>query len=148
MTGGEDDTILLPKNSYDAFARVYDAAQFDGFALTLITKARELVDPTGAEVIDLACGSGSFLTRFLEVRSPSRVTGIDRSRAMLERARGKRPDILWVCGDLLSIPLNTEADAVFCLYDSLNYLDSEADLKRAFIEWRRVLKPGGGCCST
>ncbi|NNE07189.1 MAG: class I SAM-dependent methyltransferase [Gemmatimonadetes bacterium] len=143
MTGGEDDTVRLPQNSYDAFARVYDAAQFDRFALSLIATARELVDATGGEVVDLACGSGSFLARFLEVRSPARVTGIDRSRAMLDRARGKRPDVFWVCGDMVSIPLNAEVDALFCLYDSLNYLDSEADLKRAFREWRRLLKPGG-----
>lgn len=143
MTAGGDDMILLPKNSYDAFATVYDEARFDRFALTLIGTARELLGPVGGDVIDLACGSGSFLTRLFDVGSPSRAIGVDRSRAMLTKARGKRPDVYWLCGDLLSLPLAGEFDAIFCLYDSLNYLDSEADLKRAFREWSRLLKPGG-----
>ena len=143
MTEREGDTRRLPKNSYDAFAHVYDAARFDRFSLTLIATARELVAPTGGEILDLACGSGSFLARFLDVRSPARVTGVDRSLAMLAMARRKRSDVFWVCGDVVSVPLNARCDAIFCLYDSLNYLESEADLKRAFREWGRLLKPGG-----
>jgi trans-aconitate 2-methyltransferase len=51
-------------------------------------------------VCDLGCGTGS-VTRLMAARWPAaRVTGVDASAAMLERARAEWPGIEWVQDDL------------------------------------------------
>ena len=70
----------------------------------------------------------------------SRVTGLDFSERMLERARGKSAEIEWVQGDMLALPFADETfDAATVGFGVRNV----ADLELALRELRRVLRPGG-----
>lgn len=83
-------------------------------------------------VLDAACGTG-FLTRHL----PGAVTALDQSAAMLEVARGRRPDAELVVGDALVLPFPDGAfDLVFTahFYGHLR----EDDRTRFLVEARRV----------
>jgi demethylmenaquinone methyltransferase/2-methoxy-6-polyprenyl-1,4-benzoquinol methylase len=60
---------------------------------------------------------------------------------MLERARGKAPDIEWVRGDVLELPFG---DASFDAATVGFGVRNVADLGAALRELRRVLRPGGG----
>jgi demethylmenaquinone methyltransferase/2-methoxy-6-polyprenyl-1,4-benzoquinol methylase len=68
------------------------------------------------------------------------VTGLDFSERMLERARGKAPEIEWVEGDLLALPFADESfDAATVGFGVRNV----EDLERALAELRRALRHGG-----
>ena len=69
-----------------------------------------------------------------------RVTGLDFSERMLERARRKEPALEWVEGDLLALPF---ADAAFDAATVGFGVRNVDDLGRGLAELRRVLRPGG-----
>jgi ArsR family transcriptional regulator len=94
-------------------------------------------------VADLGCGEG-YLT--IEAsRWASRVIAVDRSRAVLERARGlaKRRgvrNVIWKRGELEKLPLRDASVDVALLSQALHHA---ADPARALEEAVRVLVPGG-----
>jgi SAM-dependent methyltransferase len=97
------------------------------------------------EVLDLATGTGAIAIRLAQ--RGYRVTGVDRSRAMLAQARRKsveaRLDITWRCCDVTRLPLREHFDLAVCLYDSLNYVTDPAALAAAFRRIAAALVPGG-----
>ena len=98
---------------------------------------RAVVRP-GDAVLDAACGTGDLAV--LAARAGARVTGLDFSEAMLARARRKAPELEWVQGDLLALPFDDSTfDAATVGFGVRNV----ADLPRALLELRRVLRPGG-----
>jgi demethylmenaquinone methyltransferase/2-methoxy-6-polyprenyl-1,4-benzoquinol methylase len=104
----------------------------------------EAVVRPGDDVLDACCGTGD-----LALADPraggKRVTGLDFSERMLERARRKGAqvancDLEWVRGDLLALPFEDEAfDAATVGFGVRNVEDIPAALR----ELRRVLRPGG-----
>jgi demethylmenaquinone methyltransferase/2-methoxy-6-polyprenyl-1,4-benzoquinol methylase len=96
----------------------------------------------GDEVLDACCGTGDLA---LEAqRAGARVTGLDFSERMLERARRKSDAVRWVRGDVLDLPFpDGSFDAVTVGFGIRNVADLDAGLG----ELARVLRPGGrlGC---
>jgi demethylmenaquinone methyltransferase/2-methoxy-6-polyprenyl-1,4-benzoquinol methylase len=89
-------------------------------------------------VLDACCGTGDLA--LASEREGGRVTGLDFSPAMLERARRKSPTVEWVEGDLLALPFEDESfDVVTVGFGIRNVLDLEAALR----ELARVLRPAG-----
>jgi demethylmenaquinone methyltransferase / 2-methoxy-6-polyprenyl-1,4-benzoquinol methylase len=103
--------------------------------------ARAVVTP-GDRVLDACCGTGDLA---LEAeRAGGRVTGLDFSERMLERARRKSAGVEWVRGDLLALPFTDGSfDAATVGFGIRNVADLDAGLG----ELARVLRPGGrlGC---
>jgi demethylmenaquinone methyltransferase/2-methoxy-6-polyprenyl-1,4-benzoquinol methylase len=99
--------------------------------------AEQVVRP-GDEVLDACCGTGDLA---LEAeRAGGRVTGLDFSAPMLERARRKSGTVEWVRGDLLALPFADESFDVATVGFGIRNVDSlEAGLR----ELARVLRPGG-----
>jgi len=98
----------------------------------------EAVVRPGDRVLDACCGTGDLALAC--ARAGGRVTGLDFSERMLERARRKGPELEWVQGDLLALPFEDGAfDAVTVGFGVRNV----EDVARAFRELRRVLEPGG-----
>jgi demethylmenaquinone methyltransferase / 2-methoxy-6-polyprenyl-1,4-benzoquinol methylase len=96
-----------------------------------------VVEP-GRRVLDAACGTGDLAV--LAAKAGGAVTGLDFSERMLERARGKAPQIEWVRGDMLALPFDDLSfDAATVGFGVRNV----ADLPGAIAELRRVLRPGG-----
>jgi SAM-dependent methyltransferase len=62
---------------------------------------------------------------------------------MLARARAKAPGASIVQADARWLPFAGGFDAAVCLFDSLNYLLTPADLGYAAVGLRRALEPGG-----
>jgi demethylmenaquinone methyltransferase / 2-methoxy-6-polyprenyl-1,4-benzoquinol methylase len=103
--------------------------------------ARAVVTP-GDRVLDACCGTGDLA---LEAeRAGGRVTGLDFSERMLERARRKSAGVEWVRGDLLALPF---ADGSFDAATVGFGIRNVADLDRGLRELGRALRPGGrlGC---
>jgi demethylmenaquinone methyltransferase/2-methoxy-6-polyprenyl-1,4-benzoquinol methylase len=126
---------------FDRIAPVYDAmnrvmtAGLDG--RWRVETARAVVQP-GDRVLDACCGTGDLALACL--RAGGKVTGIDFSEPMLERARQKSSEVEWVRGDALALPFEDSSfDAVTVGFGVRNLSDLEGGLR----ELRRVLRPGG-----
>jgi demethylmenaquinone methyltransferase / 2-methoxy-6-polyprenyl-1,4-benzoquinol methylase len=129
------------RSMFDRIAPVYDAmnrlmtAGLDQRWRRLA--ARAVVRP-GDDVLDACCGTGDLA---IAARiAGGKVTGLDFSEPMLERARRKEPAIEWLHGDLLELPF---ADASFDAATVGFGVRNVADLERALAQLRRVLRPGG-----
>jgi demethylmenaquinone methyltransferase/2-methoxy-6-polyprenyl-1,4-benzoquinol methylase len=127
---------------FDRIAPVYDVmnrVMTMGLDLRWRRLAAEAVVRRGDEVLDAACGTGDFAVADRRAGA-GRVVGVDFSERMLERARRKAPDLEWVRGDLLALPL---ADATFDAATVGFGVRNVADLELSLRELRRVLRPGG-----
>ena len=98
----------------------------------------------GSSVLDVPCGEGR-IARQLAGRG-YRVTGVDRSPALLELAERTAAaaglDITWEQRDMRDLPWDGTFDAVVCWWGSFGYFDEAGNA--SFLEaTARVLKPGG-----
>ena len=129
------------RSMFDRIAPVYDTmnrvmtAGLDGRWRRLTAEA---VVRAGDRVLDAACGTGDLAVADMKAGA-SRVTGLDFSERMLERAR-RKAQLEWVQGDMLALPF---ADAAFDAATVGFGVRNVADLELALRELRRVLQPGG-----
>jgi ubiquinone/menaquinone biosynthesis C-methylase UbiE len=97
----------------------------------------------GAEVLDCPTGFGRHALVLAELGY--RVTGLDRSEALLAEAERRRGNAEWpqlVRGDYRELPFEDGSfDAVLNLFSSLGYLGRDGDVG-VLREFRRVLRPG------
>jgi len=103
----------------------------------------------GNSVLDLGSGAGNdcFVARAI-VGETGKVTGIDFTDAMLEKARTNNAklgytNVEFIQGDIEAMPL---ADHQFDVIVSNCVLNLVPDKQKAFSEMYRVLKPGGHFC--
>jgi demethylmenaquinone methyltransferase / 2-methoxy-6-polyprenyl-1,4-benzoquinol methylase len=125
---------------FDRIAPVYDAmnrVMTLGLDRRWRRLAAEVVQP-GDRVLDAACGTGDLA---LEAeRRGGKVTGLDFSERMLERARAKSDSVEWVQGDVMALPYDEATfDAATIGFGIRNVSDLEGGLR----ELARVLRPGG-----
>jgi demethylmenaquinone methyltransferase/2-methoxy-6-polyprenyl-1,4-benzoquinol methylase len=119
---------------YDAMNRVMTAGLDQRWRRET---ARAVVRP-GNAVLDACCGTGDLA--LAAAREGGRVTGLDFSERMLERARRKAPGLEWVEGDMLALPFPDGAFDAATVGFGVRNVD---DLDRGVAELRRVLRPGG-----
>ena len=72
-----------------------------------------------------------------------RTAGIDVEPALVERARGKVPSATFTVADMTSFDLAATYDAVVCLFSSIGYVRTVANLRHAMIAMARHLAPAG-----
>lgn len=125
---------------YDLLNRVLSLGQ-DAHWRRVAARAAQ---PGGADVLDVAAGTGA-LSHELIAHGARRVVALDRSWRMLTHgaarlaARGV-PDVAWVGGDALHLPLSDRSvDAVTIAFGLRNLPDPAAGLA----ELARVTRPGG-----
>jgi demethylmenaquinone methyltransferase / 2-methoxy-6-polyprenyl-1,4-benzoquinol methylase len=129
------------RRMFDRIAPVYDAMNR---AMTVGLDGRwrritaEAVVRPGDAVLDACCGTGDLA--IAAERAGGRVTGLDFSEQMLERARRKAPELEWVSGDLLALPFEDASFDVATVGFGVRNVES---LEAALAELRRVLRPGG-----
>src|SRR5690242_5662821 len=90
---------------FDRIAPVYDAmnrTMTAGLDRRWRRITAESVVRSGDAVLDGCCGTGDLA--IADARAGGKVTGLDFSERMLERARRKAPELEWISGDLLALP--------------------------------------------
>ncbi len=130
------------RTMFDRIAPVYDVmnrVMTMGLDMRWRRLAARSVVREGDRVLDAACGTGDLAVASLRAGA-ARVTGLDFSERMLERARRKAPHAEWVRGDMLALPF---ADGTFDVATVGFGVRNVADLPLALRELRRVLRPGG-----
>jgi demethylmenaquinone methyltransferase / 2-methoxy-6-polyprenyl-1,4-benzoquinol methylase len=144
VTTPERTGTLPPEGVRTMFDRIAPVYDFMNRAMTLgldrrwrRLAAQSVVRP-GDHVLDSCCGTGDLSIAAQD--AGGRVTGVDFSEPMLERARRKAPDLEWVRADALALPFDEETfDVATVGFGIRNIADLEAGLR----ELARVLKPGG-----
>ena len=92
----------------------------------------------GSRALDVATGTGD-LAIALAARG-AEVVGSDFSEGMLERARGKSPDVRWEQANALELPYERDSfDAATVGFGARNF----SDLAGGLAEMVRVVRPGG-----
>jgi demethylmenaquinone methyltransferase/2-methoxy-6-polyprenyl-1,4-benzoquinol methylase len=143
MSGAQTGTLPPEgvRRMFDRIAPVYDAMNrlmTAGLDRRWRRETAEAVVERDDRVLDVCCGTGDLA--LAAAHAGGRVTGLDFSEAMLERARRKDPSIDWVEGDALALPFaDGSFDAVTVGFGVRNLDDLEGGLR----ELRRVLRPGG-----
>jgi SAM-dependent methyltransferase len=102
--------------------------------------------PPGARLLDLCCGQGRHAVPL--ARLGYRVTGLDLSRQLLDRAAGLAGDqgqrVELVEADMRRLPFaDASFDAVLNLFNAFGYLEDDAQDELVLREVARVLGPGG-----
>jgi SAM-dependent methyltransferase len=101
-----------------------------------------LVDPAGANVVDVGCGGGTYLRAWHDLGAGT-VTGVDSSEPILAEARaghGHLPGIAFHSGEATATGLaDASADLVF----ERALIHHLPDVRAAAVEAARVLRPGG-----
>lgn len=136
---------MRPVEAYTRLAEVYDEVVVVGpchAAWAVFLDELFRADENGVrDVLDVCCGTG-LLAAELAGRG-YRVTGVDASRAMLDRARrllGPRPRL--IRATLPELPVEGTFDAAVCTMDGFNYLAPD-DLRRTVAALARRLRAAG-----
>jgi ubiquinone/menaquinone biosynthesis C-methylase UbiE len=133
----------MTKAYFNEQACIWDEkiAEKDTYKLERIANC--LTIETGATILDVGTGTGIFLPYLLEkVGMCGRIIALDHAEKMLVKAKTKgfSGNIVYLCADVMAIPLADEiCDAVVC-YSSLPHFPDKAQALR---EMKRILKKGG-----
>ena len=137
--GGYD--VLPAREGYDRWSEIYDDEENPLIALEEPRVAALLGDVRDLDVVDVGCGTGRHALRLAALGA--RVTGLDQSEGMLERARAKplAERVRWINHDVHApLPLPSGAfDRVVCGL----VLDHVRELEHALGEMRRVTRRDG-----
>ena len=111
------------------FANIYDvfmeSVDYENWYMYL----RKYIKKPG-RVLDLGCGTGEFLVRFL--KDGFGCIGVDISEIMLEISRDKTKeftDIELHQGDIRKFRTQKPAEYIVCNFDTVNYFDKFSDLE-------------------
>lgn len=114
-----------------------DYAEEAAFFSTLL---RPVIGARPASLLELGSGGGNNALHMK--RHFASVTLVDLSEEMLEVSRGLNPDCEHLQGDMRSVRLGREFDAVF-IHDAIIYMTTLDDLRRAIETAYLHCKPGG-----
>lgn len=130
---------------WDAAAGAFDDEPDHGLRAPEVRAAwaallRSWLPERPADVLDLGCGTGSL--SLLAAEQGHRVTGVDSSPAMVERARAKLAgrDAAVLHGDAAAPPVGEQRYDVVLVRHVLWTLPDPARVLR---HWRTLLRPGG-----
>lgn len=125
---------------YEANAHAFDNARRTKFEERGWLQRFRMPLPRGARVLDLGCGAGEPVTRFL-IESGCSVTGVDLSSKMIALCRTRFGRHRWIEGDMRSVAIDGPFDGVLA-WDSFYHLhqSDQAEMLERIAHW---LEPGG-----
>ncbi|MGW1168911.1 class I SAM-dependent methyltransferase [Streptomyces sp. NPDC002550] len=150
MTNVNDDTVAAGTRDTDDIDWDAEAAAFDdepdhglrdpGTRAAWADRLRSWLPERPVDVLDLGCGTGSL--SLLAAEQGHRVTGVDSSPAMAERARAKLAgrDAVVLRGEAATPPVGEQRFDVVLVRHVLWTLPEPGRVLR---HWRDLLRPGG-----
>jgi tRNA (cmo5U34)-methyltransferase len=117
-------------------------------ALELVAHAAAAVCPRAESLLDIGCGAGNYTLKLIQALPLRRVTLVDLSRPMLERA-GQRIraagalEITAVQADIRDADFAPESFDVAVAAATLHHLRGEEEWSSVFAAIRGWLRPGG-----
>jgi len=135
---------------YDRIARFYDLTfKLNGYGRSLdqYFETHPLPVSRGAKILDAGCGTGLLTFALLRaIRFPVSITALDLSSTSISAARkalyysdGRKRDVTFAQGNLLSLPFADESLDLVVTSGALEYVT----LADGINELARVIAPGG-----
>lgn len=136
--------------SYGDFAEVYDRltlnVDYDNMARRIVSILIENGIDKGL-LLDLACGTGTLISKILSSYNEYELIGADLSNEMLSKAYEKLNKgghkALLLCQKIEELDLYGTVAAAFCTLDSINHLIMPWQLTKTFEKLRLFIEPGG-----
>lgn len=128
--------------SFDEDAQGYDSGKASQFANKCYAYVFNIIRHIQFDnILDVGCGTGTFMTMVLEEKPQVKGYGIDFSNEMLKIASTKVPKrTKLIHGMAEELPYENKKFDLVVMIDSFGYF---GDPKQAIKEVYRVLKPGG-----
>lgn len=124
---------------YDLIYGAWKDYESESAALTALVRGRQ---PKARTILDVACGTGRHAKALAETHAFA-VDGLDLDPVLVGIARGRNPTGEFVCADMTAFDLGRRYDAVLCLFSSIGYVRTLANLRNALRCFRSHLRPGG-----
>jgi len=128
---------------YSALAGIYDFVMnhvdYQRWANYVVLVAQKHSDHVRS-IVDLSCGTGSLGLQLKQLGYE--VSGCDSSVEMIRIARQKLDAPIW-CADMRHVAMQSAADVIVSLYDSMNYLPDNSSWLQCFKNAHSLLKPKG-----
>jgi 2-polyprenyl-3-methyl-5-hydroxy-6-metoxy-1,4-benzoquinol methylase len=139
----KEDRLVFNSHKADNYDSWYNTKKGNIVDEIETKTAFELFQPSTKEkILDVGCGTGNFSIKL--AGKGCRVTGVDVAEPMLEKARLKASargfDILFYRQDIIDLKFE---DDFFDGVISMAAVEFVPDIKRAYQEMKRVVKPGG-----
>lgn len=96
--------------------------------------------PPGGSILDLGCGSGEPIARYL-IEQGRRLTGVDAAPGLIDLCRGRFPDHDWRVADMRGLDLGGAFNGVIA-WHSVFHL-TPRDQREMFAVYGRHVAPGG-----
>ncbi|GAB6038919.1 class I SAM-dependent methyltransferase [Fundidesulfovibrio butyratiphilus] len=133
---------VTTEEGYDLWADTYDSDANPMLDADAAAVGPLLPPLRGKTVVDLGCGTGRWLSRFLDEGAVA--TGVDASQAMLDKAREKFGDNPRLRLELLNLDTELPLEpASFDLVFSSLVLEHIEDLAHFFGQLPRLMRPDG-----
>jgi SAM-dependent methyltransferase len=101
--------------------------------------------PAAGSILDLGCGSGQPIARYL-IGQGRVVTGVDASPGAIDLCRGRFPDQTWTVADMRGLDLGRTFDGLIAWHSAFHL--SPADQQGLFAVYGRHVAPGGALMFT
>lgn len=135
MSSAADEIIGL----YERHAPAWDRARSADLVIERAWMERFVARmPSGGTVLDLGCGSGQPIARYLLARGFT-VVGVDASPTLIAQCRSRFPEAEWVLADMRTLSMGRQFDGVIA-WDSFFHL-SHADQRAMFAIFREHASP-------
>ncbi|MBN2090928.1 class I SAM-dependent methyltransferase [candidate division KSB1 bacterium] len=131
---------------YQRLAAFYDTdwGSFTNLYVPFLKLLDQEFHLAGKKILDIACGTGNLA--LILAGMGCKVTGLDRSSAMLDiaRVKCKNYSICFLVDKMQSFDLGDEQfDFIFNTFDSINYLLTLEEIKQFFTQVYQALKSDG-----
>ncbi len=122
------------------YDKIYNYVDYKNQASFILMLVRKFKTNNGNKLLDVACGTGSHI-KFL--KKHFKITGLDKSKEMLEIARKKNPEVMFIQGDMGNFDLHKKFDVIICYFNSILYNTTEEKLYKTLANFWKHLNEGG-----
>jgi len=124
-------------NYYDL---MYSWKSYRDEAEKIVSLVRRRKKSPGRDLLDVGCGTGGHI-KYLQRHF--RVVGTDASDCMLDIARRKFPALAFHRQDMTALHVRRRFDVIVCLFATIAYTRTYANLKRTMMKFAGHLVEGG-----
>lgn len=131
------------KNIYDNYADIYEAMyrSFMDYPAEYAFYQKILKRYKSRSILEIGCGTGNLAALLL--KHPYKYIGLDSSDGMLQRAKERLPEQLFIKGKMQKFLIPHKVDACIFTGRTSSYLKTNIDVKKTFDAIYENLEPGG-----